>query len=151
MWFDEAVVYQIYPLGLCDALDKKDSDHRILRILDWVDHIKKTGATCVLFNPLMESDYHGYDTRDYLIPDHRLGTEKDLQKVCRQSMTPASRSCSTAFSTMWDGDSGLSGMCRRRNGIALTAAGSISILTAIPITTTASGTKDGKVITNSSN
>ena len=23
MWFDEAVVYQIYPLGLCDALDKK--------------------------------------------------------------------------------------------------------------------------------
>lgn len=83
MWFDEAVVYQIYPLGLCDALDKKDSDHRILRILDWVDHIKKTGATCVLFNPLMESDYHGYDTRDYLIPDHRLGTEKDLQKVCK--------------------------------------------------------------------
>lgn len=83
MWFDQTVIYQIYPLGLCDALDKKDSGHRILRILDWVDHIKKTGATCILFNPLMESDYHGYDTRDYLTPDHRLGTEEDVQKVCQ--------------------------------------------------------------------
>lgn len=83
MWFDEAVIYQIYPLGLCDALDKQDAKDRILRILDWVDHIKKMGATCVLFNPLMESDYHGYDTRDYLTPDHRLGTEEDLQKVCQ--------------------------------------------------------------------
>lgn len=83
MWFDQTVIYQIYPLGLCDALDKKDSGHRILRVLDWVDHIKKTGATCILFNPLMESDYHGYDTRDYLTPDHRLGTEEDVQKVCQ--------------------------------------------------------------------
>ena len=83
MWFDQAVIYQIYPLGLCGALDKKDAGHRILRVLDWVDHIKKTGATCVLFNPLMESDYHGYDTRDYLTPDHRLGTKEDVQKVCQ--------------------------------------------------------------------
>ncbi len=83
MWFDQAVIYQIYPLGLCGALDKKDSGHRILRVLDWVEHIKKTGVTCVLFNPLMESDYHGYDTRDYLTPDHRLGTEEDVQEVCQ--------------------------------------------------------------------
>ena len=83
MWFDKAVIYQIYPLGLCGALDKKDAGHRILRVLDWVDHIKKTGATCVLFNPLMESDYHGYDTRDYLTVDPRLGTEEDLQEVCK--------------------------------------------------------------------
>ena len=82
MWFDEAVIYQIYPLGLCDALDKKDSDHRILRILNWVDHIKETGATCVLFNPVMESDYHGYDTKDYNLVDHRLGTNEDFRKVC---------------------------------------------------------------------
>ena len=82
MWFDEAVIYQIYPLGLCDALDKKDSDHRILRILDWVDHIKETGATCVLFNPGMESDYHGYDTKEYNLVDYRLGTNEDFRKVC---------------------------------------------------------------------
>ena len=82
MWFDEAVIYQIYPLGLCDALDKNDSEHRILRVLGWVEHMKKTGATCVLFNPVMESDYHGYDTRDYLQIDHRLGTNEDFKTVC---------------------------------------------------------------------
>ncbi len=83
MWFDKAVIYQIYPLGLCGALDQKEPDHRILRVLDWVEHIKKTGATCVLFNPLMASDYHGYDTQDYLTVDPRLGTEEDLQEVCK--------------------------------------------------------------------
>ena len=54
MWYDEAVVYQIYPLGLCGAPLQNDGDqaqageHRILRVLDWVEHIKRLGATCVL-------------------------------------------------------------------------------------------------------
>ena len=66
MWFDEAVVYQIYPLGLCGAPRENDGTqaHRILKILDWAAHIKATGADTVLFNPLLESDRHGYDTRD---------------------------------------------------------------------------------------
>ena len=38
MWFDEAVVYQIYPLGLCGAPECNDGvpQSRIMRILDWV-------------------------------------------------------------------------------------------------------------------
>ena len=88
MWYEEAVVYQIYPLGLCGApLQNQEPDgadnHRLLRLLDWVAHIKKLGATCVLFNPLMESDAHGYDTRDYNQVDRRLGSKQDLQQVCR--------------------------------------------------------------------
>ena len=51
--------------------------------MDWISHIKNTGATCVLFNPLMDSDYHGYDTRDYRKVDRRLGTQEDLAAVCR--------------------------------------------------------------------
>ena len=88
MWYDEAVIYQIYPLGLCGAPLQNDGDqsqadrHRLLRVLDWVDHIKKLGATCVLFNPLFESDAHGYDTRDYNKVDCRLGTNDDLKQVC---------------------------------------------------------------------
>ena len=84
MWYEEAVVYQIYPLGLCGAPLTNDGvcESRILRILDWVEHIKKLGATCVLFNPLFESDAHGYDTRDYNKIDCRLGTEEDFKKVC---------------------------------------------------------------------
>lgn len=96
MWFNEAVIYQIYPLGLCEAplgnlsasdasqeeMDKEVSEHRILRVLDWIPHIKKLGATCVLFNPVFESDAHGYDTRDYNKIDIRLGTNEDFKKVC---------------------------------------------------------------------
>ena len=57
MWFDEAVIYQIYPLGLCGAplvnnggeCEEEAGNHRILRILDWIDHIKSMGTSCVLF------------------------------------------------------------------------------------------------------
>jgi len=84
MWFDEAVIYQIYPLGLCGAPRDNDGvqEHRILRVLDWIEHIKKTGADTVLFNPLFQSDRHGYDTRDYNCVDCRLGTNEDFKRVC---------------------------------------------------------------------
>lgn len=96
MWFDEAVIYQIYPLGMCgapagnsdfteDGLKWQDDQrdmHRILRVLDWVEHISKLGADCVIFNPVFDSDAHGYDTRDYKVIDARLGTNEDFKKVC---------------------------------------------------------------------
>ena len=84
MWFDKSVIYQIYPLGLCGAPRENDGvqEHRILRLLDWVEHIKKVGADTVLLNPLFDSDRHGYDTRDYNRVDSRLGTKEDLQQVC---------------------------------------------------------------------
>ena len=85
MWFDQAVIYQIYPLGLCGAPAENDGVEvpRILRLLDWVEHIKKTGADTVLLNPVFDSDRHGYDTRDYFHTDPRLGTDDDLAKVCQ--------------------------------------------------------------------
>ena len=85
MWFDEAVIYQIYPLGLCGAPEENDGavTPRVLRLLDWVDHIKRTGADTVLLNPVFDSDRHGYDTRDYFHADPRLGTDGDLAKVCQ--------------------------------------------------------------------
>ena len=54
MWFDEAVIYQIYPLGLCGAPAENDGAeaHRLLRLVDWVGHIQKLGADAVLLNPL---------------------------------------------------------------------------------------------------
>ena len=85
MWFDQAVIYQIYPLGLCGAPAENDgaTTSRILRLLDWVEHIKKMGADTVLLNPVFDSDRHGYDTRDYFHLDPRLGTDEDLAKVCK--------------------------------------------------------------------
>lgn len=85
MWFDEAVIYQIYPLGLCGAPRQNcgEESHNILKVLDWVEHIRSLGAATVLFNPLFLSDAHGYDTRDYTLVDNRLGTNEDFKKVCQ--------------------------------------------------------------------
>lgn len=154
MWYDEAVVYQIYPLGLCGAPLQNDGDqsqadnHRILRVLDWVEHIKRLGATCVLFNPLFESDAHGYDTRDYNKVDCRLGTNDDLKQVCAALHAAGIKFCSTACSTMWGAASGRSATCRKSVGTALTKTGFTSVLTATPITTTVSGTRPGRAATN---
>lgn len=85
MWFEQAVVYQIYPLGLCGAPAENDGrlEHRILRLVDWAEHIRSLGADTVLLNPVFDSDRHGYDTRDYFHLDPRLGTDDDLAQVCR--------------------------------------------------------------------
>ena len=84
MWYDESVFYQIYPLGLCGAPRENDGvpQRRLLRVLDWIPHIEKLGCSAVLFNPLFESDAHGYDTRDYRRVDTRLGSNEDLKTLC---------------------------------------------------------------------
>lgn len=84
MWFNEACIYQIYPLGLCGAPTENDGirEHRILRVLDWAEHIRGLNMTAVLFNPVFESDRHGYDTRDFFALDCRLGTNEDFAQVC---------------------------------------------------------------------
>ena len=85
MWFDEAVLYQIYPLGLCGAPEYNDgvTVPRIRSLLPWAEHIRKLGADTVLLNPVFDSDKHGYDTRDYNRLDPRLGANEDLAQVCR--------------------------------------------------------------------
>ncbi len=84
MWAYESVFYQIYPLGFCGAPFENDGvpEKRILKIHDWIPHIKKTGANAVYFSPLFESDTHGYNTRDYKKLDVRLGENEDFKRLC---------------------------------------------------------------------
>ncbi len=84
MWAYETSFYQIYTLGFCGAPFENDGElqHRILKVLDWIPHLKKLGVGAVLFNPVFESDTHGYNTRDYKKIDVRLGTNEDFKKVC---------------------------------------------------------------------
>ena len=83
-WGYDAVFYQIYPLGLCGAPFENDGiqEHRILKVMDWADHIADIGCNAVDFSPVFESDNHGYNTRDYCKIDCRLGTNEDFKKVC---------------------------------------------------------------------
>ena len=83
MWYEESVFYQIYPLGFCGAPFKNDGilENRILKVIDWIPHMKKLGINAIYFSPVFESDTHGYNTRDYGLIDKRLGTNDDFKKV----------------------------------------------------------------------
>ena len=87
MWAYESVFYQIYPLGFCGAPFENDGvlEHRILKVEEWVPHIKKLGANAIYFSPVFESDTHGYNTRDYTKIDTRLGTNEDFNNRLIQS------------------------------------------------------------------
>ena len=96
MWAEESVLYQIYPLGMCGAPfenpaspgtpvseeDNTDGHGAILQVIGWIQHLKKLNVNVVLFNPLFESDTHGYNTRDFFRVDRRLGTNGDFRLVC---------------------------------------------------------------------
>ena len=83
MWFESSVFYQIYPLGFCGAPFENDGvlTSRILKVIDWIPHMKKLGINAIYFSPVFESDTHGYNTRDYGLIDKRLGTNEDFKKV----------------------------------------------------------------------
>lgn len=84
MWFDESAFYQIYPLGYCGAERENDFGqvHRRLHIIEeQIPYIKEMGFTAVLFNPLFESERHGYDTVDFFNVDRRLGDNADFKRL----------------------------------------------------------------------
>ena len=86
MWVYEKVFYQFYPMGFCGAPFENDGnlEHRILKVIDFIPHLKKIGIGAVYFSPIFESDTHGYNTRDYRKIDVRLGTNEDFKKVCEE-------------------------------------------------------------------
>ena len=80
-WYDEAVFYHIYPLGLTGAPKQNtygETVHRLNTILPWISHIKNIGCNAIYIGPLFESVGHGYETTDYKKLDSRLGTNEDL-------------------------------------------------------------------------
>lgn len=84
MWFDESNFYQIYPLGYCGAERENDFGqvrHRLSVIEEQIPYIQKMGFTAVLFNPLFESERHGYDTVDFFHVDRRLGDNADFRAL----------------------------------------------------------------------
>lgn len=84
MWYNESVLYQIYPFGFCGAPRQNDGvlTSRIRKVADITDHLVKLGVNAVYFCPVFESSAHGYDTADYTKIDVRLGTNEDFRYVC---------------------------------------------------------------------
>lgn len=81
-WYDEAVLYHIYPLGLTGAPKQnayQEPEHRLKTLHPWIDHIKELGCNTLYIGPLFESVGHGYETTDYKKLDSRLGDNQDLK------------------------------------------------------------------------
>lgn len=81
-WYDEAVFYHIYPLGLTGAPKQNPygaPEHRLNTLIPWIGHIKEIGCNALYIGPLFESVGHGYETTDYKKLDSRLGDNEDLK------------------------------------------------------------------------
>ena len=86
-WYDEAVFYHIYPLGMTGAPKKNsygDAVSRLNTLLPWIAHIKEIGCNAIYIGPLFESVGHGYETTDYKKLDSRLGTNEDLTNFVKE-------------------------------------------------------------------
>ena len=82
-WYDEAIFYHIYPLGLSGAPKENPYGEPVRRLNDllpWIAHIKAIGCNALYIGPLFESVGHGYETTDYKKLDSRLGTNEDLKR-----------------------------------------------------------------------
>ena len=86
MWFNEGVIYQIYPLGFCGAPDNNDGVlvPRISKIEEIIPHLVRLNVSAVYFCPVFESSTHGYDTSDYSKIDVRLGSNEDFKNLCEK-------------------------------------------------------------------
>lgn len=86
MWAEESIFYQIYPLGFCGAPYENDGTkgNGMEKVAEWIPHLEMLGVDAVYFSPVFESDRHGYDTRDYLKIDNRLGDNASFAELCKK-------------------------------------------------------------------
>lgn len=98
-WFQEAVVYNIFPDSFANGRRKLEvckqekllENGRVCRsrlggnlrgIIENLDYIQDMGFTCIYLNPIFTAgEYHKYDLLDYYHIDPVLGTEADFKEL----------------------------------------------------------------------
>jgi glycosidase len=84
-WAHDAIVYHVYPLGMCGAPPRNDRHSppvaRLAQLEGWIGHWRSLGMNTVYLGPLLESSTHGYDTIDYFQVDRRLGENGTLASL----------------------------------------------------------------------
>lgn len=81
-WYDSAVFYHIYPLGLCGC-EKENTgkqEHHFDKLKEWAKHAQEMNFTAIYIGPLFESVGHGYETTDYKKVDCRIGTNEEFKE-----------------------------------------------------------------------
>lgn len=84
-WYDRAVFYHIYPLGLCGCPHDNygEEGHYFEKLTAWARHAHDMNVTAIYIGPLFESGSHGYDTIDYRKVDSRLGTNAEFAQFVK--------------------------------------------------------------------
>lgn len=91
-WVQHAIWWQVYPLGFVGAFPVPQSneppqpeEHRLRRLVDWLDHAIELGASGIALGPIFASRTHGYDTTDHYRIDPRLGDDADFDHLVAEA------------------------------------------------------------------
>jgi glycosidase len=88
-WVQHAIWWQVYPLGFVGAFPADPpptaDEHRLRRIVDWLDHAIELGTSGVALGPMFASRTHGYDTTDHYRIDPRLGDDADFDHLIAEA------------------------------------------------------------------
>jgi glycosidase len=88
-WVEHAIWWQVYPLGFVGAFPAEvgatPDEHRLRRIVEWLDHAIELGASGIALGPIFASRTHGYDTTDHYRVDPRLGDDSDLDHLITEA------------------------------------------------------------------
>lgn len=88
-WVEHVIWWQVYPLGFVGAFPADPppapDEHRLRRIVDWLDHAIALGASGLALGPVFASRTHGYDTTDHFAIDPRLGDGGDFDELVEQA------------------------------------------------------------------
>jgi glycosidase len=81
MWWEDAVIYQIYPRSFQDS--DGDGVGDLAGIASRLDHIARLGADAIWLSPIHPSPQadFGYDVSDYTTVDPTLGTLDDFRRL----------------------------------------------------------------------
>ncbi|HPX36119.1 MAG TPA: alpha-amylase family glycosyl hydrolase [Mycobacterium sp.] len=88
-WVRHAIWWHVYPLGFVGAFPADPvpaaAEHRLSRIVDWLDHAVQLGASGIALGPVFASRTHGYDTTDHHHIDPRLGDDADFDRLIEEA------------------------------------------------------------------
>ncbi|OBI74813.1 alpha-amylase [Mycobacterium sp. E740] len=88
-WVEHVIWWHIYPLGFVGAYPAQPApgpgEHRLRRIVDWLDHAISLGASGIALGPVFSSRTHGYDTTDHFRIDPRLGDDEDFDALVSEA------------------------------------------------------------------
>lgn len=84
-WWQDAVIYQIYPKSFQDSTGSGIGD--LCGIISRLDYLKRLGIDAVWLSPVYRSpqDDNGYDISDYQDIDPLFGTLQDMEKLIAEA------------------------------------------------------------------